>query len=116
MFLFCLFLEKVGGVLENSIVELVNSVGFPILMCLVFAKYIQKRDEQKAEIDKEIRDQMNVERKKLIETIEDNRKVNQELLQTNRELSETNRILVSNVGERMNAIENTMIEINQKIK
>lgn len=102
--------------MENSIVELVNSVGFPILMCLVFAKYIQKRDEQKAEIDKEIRDQMNVERKKLIETIEDNRKVNQELLQTNRELSETNRILVSNVGERMNAIENTMIEINQKIK
>ncbi|CAI3649424.1 MAG: hypothetical protein KIC47_17880 [Clostridium sp.] len=102
--------------MENSTVELVNSVGFPILMCLVFAKYIHKRDEQKAEIDKEIREQMNIERKKLIETIEDNRKVNQELLQTNRELSETNRILVTNVGERMNAIENTMIEINQKIK
>ena len=102
--------------MENSTVELVNSVGFPILMCLVFAKYIHKRDEQKAEIDKEIREQMNIERKKLIETIEDNRKVNQELLQTNKELSETNRILVTNVGERMNAIENTMIEINQKIK
>ena len=86
--------------MENSTVELVNSVGFPILMCLVFAKYIHKRDEQKAEIDKEIREQMNIERKKLIETIEDNRKVNQELLQTNRELSETNRILVTNVGKR----------------
>ncbi|MDU4480398.1 hypothetical protein [Clostridium sp.] len=102
--------------MENSAVELVNSVGFPILMCLVFAKYIHKRDEQKAETDKEIRYQMNVERKKLIETIEDNKKVNQELLQTNKELSETNRLLVSDICGKVNIIENTMIEINQKIK
>lgn len=101
--------------MEQTITELINSVGFPIIMCLAFAKYIQKRDEQRIEADKEVRKQMNLERDKLIKAIEENRRVNEALLSTNMELAETNRILVSNVDDKMNTMENTLIKIEENL-
>ena len=84
-------------------------------MCVAFGEYIKKRDVQRAETEKEMRNQTLEERQKLIQTIENNRKVNEELLQTNRELSETNRQLVYEISGKVNNIENTLVEINQKM-
>lgn len=99
----------------SVLAELINSVGFPIAMVGVFGWYINKRDNQRIEIEKETKAQEIEERKKLIITIEENRITNQELLATNKELSETNRLLCSEINRRMNLIENTLLEINQKV-
>lgn len=101
--------------MEQAITELINTVGFPTAMCVAFGYYITKRDNQRAETEKEARAQTIEERQKLIQTIENNRKVNEELLQTNRELSETNRQLVYEISGKVNNIENTLVEINQKM-
>ena len=101
--------------MEQTITELINSVGFPIAMCVAFGYYITKRDNQKAEAEKEMRTQTIEERQKLIETIENNRKVNEELLKTNMKLAETNKTLSDEINARMNTVENTLLEINRKI-
>ena len=96
-------------------INLINEVGFPIMVCLGFAWYTNKRDNQRIEMDKEAKYNEIQERKKLIDTIEMYRNTNQELLTTNKEVSETNRLLVNEISHRMNTVENTLLEINQKI-
>lgn len=66
-------------------------------------------------MEKEARRSEIEERKKMIETIELYRVTNQELLTTNKEVSETNRLLVNEISTRMNTVENTLLEINQKL-
>lgn len=96
-------------------INLINEVGFPIMVCLGFAWYTNKRDNQRIEMEKEAKHNEIQERKKLIDTIEMYRNTNQELLTTNKEVSETNRLLVNEISHRMNTVENTLLEINQKI-
>ena len=100
----------------TEIVNLINETGFPIVVCLGAAWYINKRDSQRIEMERESKAQEIEERKKLIITIEENRATNQELLATNKELSETNRLLSNEINGRMNTVENVLIEINQKLK
>ena len=50
----------------SVLTELINSVGFPITMAGVFAWYINKRDNQRIEIEKETKAQEIEERRKLI--------------------------------------------------
>ena len=56
--------------MEQAITELINTVGFPTAMCVAFGYYITKRDNQRAETEKEARAQTIEERQKLIQTIE----------------------------------------------
>ena len=100
----------------TEIVTLINDLGFPAVVCLGFGWYLTKRDAQRAELEKENKEQINEDRRKLIESIEYYRVTSNELLSTNKELSETNRLLANEIKERMNIVENTLIEINHKIK
>ena len=96
-------------------INLINEVGFPVMVCVAFAWYTNKRDNQRMEMEKEAKYNEVEERKKLVETIEMYRDTNQELLTTNKEVSETNRLLVNEINHRMNTVENTLIEMNQKL-
>ena len=100
----------------TEIVTLINDLGFPAVVCLGFGWYLNKRDNQRAELERENKEQINEDRRKLIESIEHYRATSNELLSTNKELSETNRLLSNEIKERMNIVENTLIEINHKIK
>lgn len=54
--------------MENSIIEIIGSIGFPIAMCLLLFNYMEKQGEKH---DKEIRD--------LSETINNNTQILTEL-------------------------------------
>ena len=98
----------------SVLTELINSVGFPIAMVGVFGWYINKRDNQRIEIEKETKAQEIEERKKLIITIEENRITNQELLATNKELSETNRLLCSEINRKYFIRNKSESELSEK--
>ncbi len=99
-----------------EIANLINEIGFPAVVCLGFGWYLNKKDNQKMELEKEAKANEVEERKKLVESIELYRKTSNELLAANKELSETNRLLANEIGLRMNIIENTLIDMNRKIK
>ena len=54
--------------MEGNIVEIISSIGFPIVMCLILFRYMEKQSEKH---DKEIHD--------LTETINNNTKILTEL-------------------------------------
>ena len=99
----------------NVIVELINTLGFPVVMVGAFGWYIQKKDKEKAIVDAEIRERSNTERDMLISSIEKNRLVNEKLLQTNKELAEGNRLLINEFSHKITSIENNVAEIKNKI-
>ena len=99
----------------SEISNLITELGFPSFVCLGFGWYITKRDAQRAELEKENKERMYEDRTKLIESIENYRVTSNKLLETNREMSETNRLLANEIKDRMNIVENTLIEINHKI-
>lgn len=94
---------------------LINDLGFPTFVCIGFAWYINKRDTQRAEMEKEAKANEIEERKKLIESIELYRVTSSKLLETNKELSETNRLLVNEISSKVNIIENTLLQMNNKM-
>lgn len=99
----------------SEIISIIDRLGFPTFVCIAFGWYINKRDAQRLEMEKETKQNEIEERKKLAESIELYRKTSCELLTTNKELSETNRLLSNEIVARMNIMENTLIEINNKI-
>ena len=99
----------------NIISEAISTLGFPIIMVGAFGWYIQKKDKEKALVDAEIRERSNTERDMLIASIEKNRLVNENLLQTNKELAESNRLLINEFSIKINNIENNVAEIKNKI-
>lgn len=99
----------------EEVINLINTVGFPIFTCLAFGWYINQRDMQKNQMEKEFKLNEIEERKKVMETIETYRITSQELLATNKEVCETNRLLANEINNRMNIVENVLIEINHKL-
>ena len=95
--------------------ELIDKIGFPIVMVGFFVWYINKKDKEKSAVDQIIRDRSNNERDMLIASIEKHRETNEEMMRTNRELAESNRLLVSEFSGKINNIENNIIEIKQRI-
>lgn len=43
----------------TEIVNVISSVGFPIVMCVIMFKYLQKNDDKREEDSKEIREAIN---------------------------------------------------------
>ena len=99
----------------NLFVELFEQVGLTVCVIIGFAWYILKKDKEKAIVDKEIRERQMAERDMLIQTIEKYRVTNEALLETNKELSESNRLMLNEFGNKINNIENSVIEIKHKI-
>ena len=99
----------------NILTELIDNIGFPIVMVGFFVWYINKKDKEKSVVDQAIRDRNNNERDMLIASIEKHRETNEEMMRTNRELAESNRLLVSEFSGKINNIENNIIEIKQRI-
>ena len=95
----------------NILTELIDKIGFPIVMVGFFVWYINKKDKEKSIVDQVIRDRNNNERDMLIASIEKHRETNEEMMRTNRELAESNRLLVSEFSGKINNIENNIIEI-----
>ena len=99
----------------NAFVELFEQVGLTVCVIAGFAWYILKKDKDKAIVDKEIRERQMAERDMLITTIEKYRLTNEALLQTNKELAEANRLMLNEFGNKINSIENNIIEIKHKV-
>lgn len=99
----------------NAVSEMINSIGFPAVMVGALGYYLNKRDKEKLEYDKESRARMNQERDMLIESVEKCRITNEKLLETSRELAESNRMLIGEVSAKINTVENTLIEIKHSI-
>ena len=99
----------------NTFVDLFEQVGLTVCVIAGFAWYILKKDKDKAIVDKEIRERQMAERDMLIQTIEKYRVTNEALLETNKELSESNRLMLNEFGNKINNIENSVIEIKHKI-
>lgn len=100
----------------NIFVELFEKVGLTATMLGAFAWYILKKDKEKAATDKEVRDRQNDERDMLIQTIERNRVTNESLLNTNKELAEANRLMINEFSNKINNIENSVIEIKHELR
>lgn len=99
----------------NLLSQLFEKVGLTACVIGAFAWYILKKDKDKAIVDQEIRDRQMAERDMLIQTIEKYRITNEALLQTNKELAEANRLMLNEFGNRINNIENSVLEIKHKI-
>lgn len=99
----------------NSIVQIFEQVGLTACIIGSFAWYIVKKDKDKAAVDKEIRERQMTERDMLIQTIEKYRITNEALLETNKELAEANRLILNDFGNKINNIENNIIEMKHKI-
>ena len=99
----------------NLLSQLFEKVGLTACIIGAFAWYILKKDKDKAIVDKEIRERHLIERDMLIQTIEKYRVTNEALLETNKELSESNRLMLNEFGNKINNIENSVIEIKHKI-
>lgn len=53
-------LTKKGGKMDiTDITNLISSVGFPIVMCIVLFKYMEKNDDKREEEAKELREVIN---------------------------------------------------------
>lgn len=100
----------------NMFVELFEKVGLTATMLGAFGWYILKKDKEKAATDQEIRDRQNLERDMLIQTIERNRLTNESLLNTNKELAEANRLMINEFSNKINNIENSVIEIKHELR
>ena len=99
----------------NSIVQIFEQVGLTACIIGSFAWYIVKKDKDKAAVDKEIRERQMTERDMLVQTIEKYRITNEALLETNKELAEANRLILNDFGNKINNIENNIIEMKHKI-
>ena len=99
----------------NSIVQIFEQIGLTACIIGSFAWYIVKKDKDKAAVDKEIRERQMTERDMLIQTIEKYRITNEALLETNKELAEANRLILNDFGNKINNIENNIIEMKHKI-
>ena len=99
----------------NSIVQIFEQVGLTACIIGGFAWYIVKKDKDKAAVDKEIRERQMTERDMLVQTIEKYRITNEALLETNKELAEANRLILNDFGNKINNIENNIIEIKHKM-
>lgn len=99
----------------NLLSQLFEKVGLTACIIGAFAWYILKKDKDKAAVDKEVRDRQIAEREMLIQTIEKYRITNEALLQTNKELAEANRLMLNEFGNKINNIENSVVEIKHKI-
>ena len=99
----------------NSIVQIFEQVGLTACIIGGFAWYIVKKDKDKAAVDKEIRERQMTERDMLVQTIEKYRITNEALLETNKELAEANRLILNDFGNKINNIENNIIEMKHKI-
>ena len=99
----------------NTLLQVFEQVGLTVCIIGAFAWYILKKDKEKAIVDKEIRERQMAERDMLIQTIEKYRVTNEALLETNKELSESNRLMLNEFGNKINNIENSVIEIKHKI-
>ncbi len=99
----------------NTFTQLFEQVGLTACVIGGFAWYIIKKDKEKAETDKEIRERQNLERDMLIQTIERNRLTNEDLLRTNKELAEANRLMINEFSSKLNNIENSIVEIKHKV-
>ena len=99
----------------NSIVQIFEQIGLTACIIGSFAWYIVKKDKDKAAVDKEIRERQMTERDMLVQTIEKYRITNEALLETNKELAEANRLILNDFGNKINNIENNIIEMKHKI-
>ena len=64
----------------NSIVQLIGSLGFPVVMCLLFFWWNAKTNEQHHEEIKNMQEQHTLETKELSEAINNNTLVMQKLI------------------------------------
>ena len=99
----------------NTLLQVFEQVGLTACIIGGFAWYILKKDKDKAAVDKEIRERHMVERDMLIESIEKYRISNEAILETNKELAEANRLMLNEFSNKINNIENNIIEIKHKI-
>ena len=99
----------------ETFIEIFEQIGLTATMLAAFGWYIVKKDTDKAIVDKEIRERHIAERDMLIQSLEKNRVVNETLLNTNKELSEAARIMLNEFSNKINNIENSVIEIKNKI-
>ena len=99
----------------NTLLQIFEQVGLTVCIIGGFAWYILKKDKDKAIVDKEIRERQMTERDMLVQTIEKYRITNEALLETNKELAEANRLILNDFGNKINNIENNIIEMKHKI-
>ena len=99
----------------NTLLQIFEQVGLTACIIGGFAWYILKKDKDKAIVDKEIRERQMTERDMLVQTIEKYRITNEALLETNKELAEANRLILNDFGNKINNIENNIIEMKHKI-
>lgn len=99
----------------NTLLQIFEQVGLTVCIIGGFAWYILKKDKDKAAVDKEIRERQMTERDMLVQTIEKYRITNEALLETNKELAEANRLILNDFGNKINNIENNIIEMKHKI-
>lgn len=99
----------------ENFVQLFEQIGLTATTLAAFGWYIVKKDKEKAEVDKEIRERQTFERDMLIQSIEKNRITNEALLNTNKELAEANRMMLNEFSSKINNIENIVNEIKNTI-
>lgn len=95
--------------------KILTEQGLAVAMLLVFGLYIFHKDKKVEVRDKEIRDLQNVQIEKLSIINEEHRQVNEYILKTNSELAESNRLLISEISNKINGVENALISIETKL-
>lgn len=98
----------------EQLIQLIETAGVSAAMIGAFGWYILKKDNERLELDREVRNMQQNEHLKLLEMYEVIRTTNQTILDINKELAETNRQIVNDMAFKLNGMENTLIEIKNK--